>query len=207
MRFLFIISLLTTVVFYAEGQELGKPSLRGDIEVPLQLGNTDWRNFTEGIVAVDLCFNYPIVSGVGIGAGAKGSFTVLERGGDIFRSGFYGKVFYESMLGPSTMFEGSIKTGVMQYSFFAEGCPKQTLSAFHADPSVALHFFANEFTSFGFTLGYEIDAAEFTPELVCDDPNVQLYSLDGGYFRHITFGLAFNVLFGERPSNNGGVFN
>ncbi len=202
-----ILIILSLSAFICNGQNLQNFSFRGEIELPIQLSNDDFKNFTESVINLDLGVQYPIWNGLGLGIGGKGALNSLNRGGDIFRSVVYGKAFYEKLIGPATLFEANMKVGLSTYHFQIPDCPDQTQQTGHFDPSVSLHFFANDYTSFGMTVGYEIDTGNYGPELVCANPDQELYSLTTGFYRYLSFGLGFNILFGERTGSGRGVFN
>lgn len=191
------------------GQDISKPAIRGELELPVQLGNRDFKNFTESVVNLDICFQYPLIGGFGIGVGGKGAFHSVNAGGDIYRGVGYLKAFYDHRLSESTLFETSVKVGGAMYSHQADACSgSNSQEAAHFDFGLALHFFANEFTSFGITLGYEIDGAAYGSELVCSNAANELYTNEGGNYRFLNIGLGFNVLLGSRPASGpGNVFD
>jgi hypothetical protein len=197
------ISILLSGV--AMTQDLGSPSVRGELELPVQLGNRDFKNFTESVLNMDLSFNYPIADGFGLGVGGKGGFHTLNIGGDIYRGVGYVKAYFDNRLGPSTLLETSFKYGRAFYFHQADACNEtKEQEGNHFDLGVALHFFANEFTSFGLSIGYEIDSASFGSDLVCATGSSELYSNTGGNYKYLNIGLGFNVLFGKRPANGPG---
>lgn len=205
-------SLLLFPATAAFGQRGGTPvpefSAKGQLILPVPIGNDLFNDVTETIGQVDLQVQMPLFKGLGIGAGGKGSFFTLDERaltsavhGDVTRWTWYGKLQYEHYTSARTFYELAVKAGSSLYRWNASTCPEVgTDNAGFWGASASYYLHATDNLAFGLLLGYETDAVGVGPQTFC------LESFPGradtGKESPISFfnvGLCFHTLFRTAP--------
>ena len=106
------------------------PTLKGNLNLPVPLGNPLFESATESVGQLDAVVQFPLCKGLGMGGGAKMTwFSINERAlapvvtsGEIRRSAFYGKIQYEAFTGPRTFYELNARFGTATYTFDCPTC-------------------------------------------------------------------------------------
>lgn len=152
------------------------PTMKGNLVLPVPLNNPIFTDITESIGALDGCFQMPLHKGLGVGAGYRGNwFSIQERvlapevtSGDIYRGTWYGKIQYERYIGPRAFYELALRAGMSDYRFNSNLCAEpQRRSAFHWGATTSIYLHATDNLAFGLMLGYERDAENLSPEMLC----------------------------------------
>jgi hypothetical protein len=156
-------------------KQFPKPSLKGQLVLPLRAGNDLFAEITETIGEVDLGVQLPLFKGLGIGAGGSGTFFTLDERalasaahGDVTRWMYYGKLQYEHYADDRSFFELSAKVGTSIYRWNASTCPEPRVDrTFHWGTSLTYYLGASENLAFGILIGYEVDDIGIEPATVC----------------------------------------
>ncbi|MBX2971659.1 MAG: hypothetical protein KF797_01015, partial [Flavobacteriales bacterium] len=101
------------------------PTIKGNLILPVPLGNPLFEAATESVGQVDGLIQFPVHKGLGIGVGGKMTwFQINERAlapfvttGEIRRLSLYGKVAYEKYTGERTFYELNMRVGSTTYWF------------------------------------------------------------------------------------------
>lgn len=183
------------------------PTFKGTLVLPVPVGHALFNDLAESIGQLDGCVQAPLYKGLGLGAGFSSSwFGLKERAlaptiirGDVIRATYYGKVQYEHYTGPVTYYEFSGKFGGSTVSWKTENCPEvKKQSTFHWGLYAGYYLHATELLSFGLTLGYEADASDLTPDLLCQERfSGRNFTVAEDPYRFLTVGLGFSTRFGR----------
>lgn len=183
-------------------------SAKGQLILPVPVGNDLFNDVTETIGQFDLQLQMPLFNGLGIGAGAKASFFTLDERalasavhGDVTRWTWYGKLQYEHFTSERTFYELAVKAGSSLYRWNASTCPE--VATDHAGfwgATASYYLLATDNLAFGLLLGYETDDVGVGPETFC------LESFPGrtstgkeSPISYLTIGLCFHTLFKAAP--------
>lgn len=153
-------------------------TLKGNLILPVPLGNPLFESVTESVGQLDAVIQFPITKGLGIGAGAKMTwFSINERAlapivtsGEIRRLAFYGKVAYERYTSDRTFYEVNARAGTSTYAFDCPTCRDNRSTGLHWGIGTGYYIHASDNLAFGLTLGYETDGITFgAPDLGLED--------------------------------------
>ncbi len=167
-----LLALSTTALIAQRKERLPDVSstLKGNLILPVPLGNPLFEGVTESVGQLDGVVQFPLMKGLGIGVGAKMTwFTINERAlapevisGEIRRSGFYGKLQYEQFTGPRNFYELSARFGSATYAFDCTTCTDDaTRTVFNWGLGASYYIHATDNLAFGLILGYDRDATVF----------------------------------------------
>lgn len=156
-------------------EEGPKPSLKGQLLLPLRAGNDLFSDITETIGEVDIGVQLPLFKGLGIGGGGKGTFFTLDERalsstahGDVTRWTWYGKLQYEHYMSEWNFFELAFKAGTSDYAWDVSTCDEVRHDrVFHWGGSATYYLGVSENLAFGLLIGYELDDIGISPASVC----------------------------------------
>lgn len=204
-RVLLFLALCTALLAGAQQTSLPKqkPTFQGLLILPTQLRNPLFGRLTAPLGELDGSFQLPIRSGWGVGVGGKmmwwelqeHAFSQLSTIGDARRATWYGKLQYARYTGPRTFYELNLKAGMSYWAWDCSTCAevvKQT--GFHWGANAGYFVHATDNLAFGLILGYETDAADFSPAVICQE-EFPGYTDRGGTYRFLTVGLGFSTTF------------
>lgn len=203
-RYLFLAcALLPAALIAQEAVPEQKPTLQGMLILPTALSNPIFSRLTEPLGEFALSGQFPLKSGLGAGVGASGmwwdlqehAFSQLHTIGSSRRLTYYGKLFYSHYTGKVTFYELSAKAGMSDWAWDCTTCAQQVKqTGFHWGVNAGYFVHATKNLAFGLTLGYEADASNFSPEVICLDA-FPGYTERGGPYRFFTLGLGFSTRF------------
>ncbi len=144
-------------------------TIKGNLILPVPLGNPLFEAVTESVGQVDGLIQFPVSKGLGLGVGGKMTwFQVNERAlapvvttGEIRRLSLYGKVAYEQYTGERTFYELNARVGSSTYQFDCPTCGDRKRQALHWGIGTGYYIHATDNLAFGLTLGYERDGLTF----------------------------------------------
>lgn len=180
-----------------------KPTAQGTMVLPTQLGNKVFDRLTSPLGELDLCVQFPLWKGFGLGIGGKAmgwelkktTFTQLNTQGDAGRMTWYLKAQYAHYTSPITFYEINGKVGSSSWKWDCATCEEDIRqSGLHWSASGGYYVHATANLAFGITVGYEADAANFSPEVICLD-EFPGYTERGGPYNFLTVGLGFSTRF------------
>jgi hypothetical protein len=163
----------------AAGQALPtpKPTAQVMLILPAQLGNPLFSRLTAALGEADLSFQFPLKNGLGFGVGSSAMFwevkektfaPLLNTRGEAKRLAVYGKLNYTQYVTSIMFYEFTAKFGNGWWTWSNASCANDyTQSAFHWGVTSGLYVHATDNLAFGVTLGYERDAALFSPAVIC----------------------------------------
>lgn len=170
-RTLSTVLLTGTLSLCAIAQRLPDVSstIKGNLILPVPLGNPLFEAVTESVGQVDGLIQFPVYKGLGVGVGGKMTwFQVNERAlapivttGEIRRLALYGKLSYERYTGERTFYELNARVGSSTYWFDCPTCGDSRAGGFHWGMGAGWYLHATDNLAFGLTLGYERDAHTF----------------------------------------------
>jgi hypothetical protein len=183
--------------------------------LPVTTGPDVFNDITETVGQLDVCIQMPLFKGLGLGVGGKGTyFTLDERGlasvihGDVTKFGWYGKLQYEQYTAERNYYEFSAKVGQSYLTWDASTCEddmKQNGLNWALAFSYYIH--ATDNLAFGLLMGYESDAAEVSPQLLClDSYPGRTETAPVGPYQFLSFGLGFSTRFTRAPDRPLGTF-
>jgi len=189
-------------------------TIKGNLILPVPLGNPLFESSTESVGQLDGCFQIPLAKGLGIGVGGKMTwFTINERAlapfvssGEIRRSAFYGKMQLERYTGPRTFYELSARVGAATYAFDCSTCNDASRrTVLHWGIGTGYYIHATDNLSFGLTLGYERDATTFAAqdlglENFPGRPELQ----EKRQFQYLVIGMGFSTRLRRSPESGPG---
>lgn len=149
-------------------------TIKGNLILPVPLGNPLFEAVTESVGQIDGLIQFPVYKGLGLGAGAKMTwFQINERAlaplvttGEIRRLAFYGKVAYEQYTSERTFYELNARFGSSTYWFDCPTCGGSQRSGLYWGVGTGYYIHASDNLAFGLTLGYETDGLTFgAPDL------------------------------------------
>ncbi len=179
--FLSACTVLLSLGCYAQKKERlpdVSSTIKGNLILPVPLGNPLFEAVTESVGQVDGLIQFPIYKGLGIGVGGKMTwFQINERAlaplvtsGEIRRLALYGKVSYERYTSERTFYELNARVGSSSYWFDCPTCGDKPRSSLHWGIGTGYYIHASENLAFGLTLGYEKDGITFgAPDLGLDE--------------------------------------
>lgn len=144
-------------------------TIKGNLILPVPLGNPLFEAVTESVGQVDGLIQFPVYKGLGVGVGGKMTwFQVNERAlapivttGEIRRLALYGKLAYERYTGERTFYELNARVGSSTYWFDCPTCGGSRSGGFHWGIGTGWYLHATDNLAFGLTLGYERDTHTF----------------------------------------------
>ena len=180
-----------------------KPTLQGTLVLPAQMGNKIFGRLTAPLGEFDLSLQFPLWKGIGVGFGGKAmgwelkknTFSQLNTQGDAGRLTYYAKLQYARYTGPNAFYELNAKVGNSRWKWDCATCEQDVVQqGLHWSATGGYYVHASENLAFGVTVGYETDAAKFTPELLCleDFPG---YLETSGPYNFFCVGLGFSTRF------------
>jgi len=180
-----------------------KPTVQGTFFLPTALDNKMFTVLTSPLGEGELFVQIPLWKGFGIGLGAKvmgwdlknNAFSQLDTHGDASRWTGALKVQYAHYTGPITFYEAAVRAGYSRWTWDCSTCESNTFQGgIHLAGTFGYYVHASKNLAFGIILGYESDAARFTPDLLClnDFPG---YEGMTGPYRFFTVGLGFSTRF------------
>lgn len=204
-----LLCLLAAVPPALQAQRLPelKPTAQGFLLLPVVLKNPAFEDLTAVLGQVDGCVQFPLVKGLGVGAGVNMTWYELEENGLALvravgttqRLLFYGKLNYVRYTGPRTFYELNAKLGQGTWTWDCSTCAANAKQpAFHWGLNAGYFVHATDNLAFGLTLGYEADAASFGPEVIGLDRFPGRTDTDVPY-RFLTVGLGFSTRFEKAP--------
>ncbi len=202
---------------FAQREKLPVPefSAKGQLILPVPVGNDVFNQITETIGQFDLQLQLPLYNGLGIGVGGKASFFSLDEralasevSGDMTRYTWYGKVQYEQYTSERTFYELAAKLGNSIYHWNTSALEEiGTESAFFWGLSATYYLHATDNLAFGLLLGYESDAASVGPLTIgLPDFPGQAGTTTESPINYLTIGLCFHTLFKAAPDRPMGTF-
>lgn len=209
--------LLFATGAFAQREKFPVPefSAKGQLILPVPVGNDVFNQITETIGQFDLQLQMPLFKGLGIGAGGKASFFSLDEralasevSGDMTRFTWYGKVQYEQYTSERTFYELAGKVGTSVYHWNASALEEVgTESGLFWGLSATYYLHATENLAFGLLLGYESDAASVGPQTIgLEDFPGQAGTTTESPINYLTIGLCFHTLFKAAPDRPLGTF-
>jgi hypothetical protein len=209
---LVLISVLTVGVAPAQDGPVPKlkPTLQGLLVLPTALNNPLFDRLTSPLGEFDLSGQFPLPSGVGLGAGAsfmwwdlqERAFSLLRTVGESRRLTWYGKAFYAHYTGAVTFYELNARAGMSNWTWDCTTCGQIVQqSGFHWGASAGYFVHATKNLAFGLTLGYESDAASLDPSVI-GQGSFPGYTERGSPYRFFTLGLGFSTRFEKTEETN-----
>lgn len=190
------------------------PTLKGNLNLPVPLGNPLFESATESVGQLDAVVQFPLYKGLGIGAGGRMTwFSINERAlapvvtsGEIRRSAFYGKVQYEAFTGPRTFYELNARFGSATYAFDCTTCGDvANRTAFHWGFGTGYYLQATDNLAFGLTLGYETDGIRFgAADLGLESFPGKTELTEAHNFQYLVVGMGFSTRFRKAPDSGPG---
>jgi hypothetical protein len=180
-----------------------KPTLQGTLVLPAQMGNKIFGRLTSPLGEFDLSLQFPVWKGLGLGLGGsamgwelkKNTFSQINTQGDAGRLAYYAKVQYARYTGPNTFYELNVKVGNSRWNWDCATCEEDIVQqGLHWSSSAGYYVHATDNLAFGVTIGYETDAAKFTPDVLCLD-DFPGYLETSGPYNFFTVGLGFSTRF------------
>ena len=209
--------ILATTGAFGQREKFPVPefSAKGQLILPVPVGNDVFNQITETIGQFDLQVQMPLFKGLGIGVGGKASFFSLDEralasqvSGDMTRLTWYGKVQYEQYTSERTFYELAGKVGGSTYQWNASTLEETgTESGLFWGLSATYYLNATENLAFGLLLGYESDAASVGPQTIgLEDFPGQAGTTTESPINYFTIGLCFHTLFKAAPDRPLGTF-
>lgn len=180
-----------------------KPTAQGMLVLPTQMGNPLFDRLTSPLGELDLSVQVPLKYGLGVGVGGrimawelkKNAFSQISTLGEARRLAFYGKVQYARYTGPKTFYEINGKLGTSTWTWDCSTCEENVKQqGLHWSGTAGYFVHATDNLAFGITVGYESDATEFSPEVICQD-EFPGYTDRGGPYHFLVVGLGFSTRF------------
>lgn len=208
----FLLALAPLLGSAQRGRDEGpKPSLKGQLLLPLRAGNQLFADITETIGEFDLQVQLPLVKGLGIGAGGKGTwFTLDERAlvnaahGEVTRWTWYGKLQYEHYMSEWNFVEFAAKAGTSTWLWDSNTCPEVNVErAFHWGLTTTYYLGVSRNLAFGLLIGYEVDDLGVGPGTFCltEFPGRAITGKEAP-LGFLTIGLCFHTRF-EKAEDQG----
>ncbi|MCC6839864.1 MAG: hypothetical protein IT230_06870 [Flavobacteriales bacterium] len=179
------------------------PTVQGAFVLPLALDNTVFNNLTSTMGQVDGTFNLPVYKGLGVGVGGNATWYELNGNalapllteGTLNRVLFHGKLWWAHYTGPRTFYEVNAKLGQGTWNWNCRTCTENERQAStHWAVNAAYFVHTSENLSFGLTVGYQEDAAEFGPRVIGLEQFPGRTDM-GARYRFFTVGLLFSTGF------------
>lgn len=144
-------------------------TIKGNLILPVPLGNPLFEAVTESVGQVDGLIQFPVYKGLGLGVGGKMTwFAINERAlapvvtsGEIRKLSLYGKLAYEQYTSERTFYELNARVGNTTYWFDCPTCGGAQRSGLHWGIGTGYYIHATDNLAFGLTLGYERDGITF----------------------------------------------
>lgn len=197
---------LSIMVAHAAAQSRSpdhKPTLQGTLVLPAQMGSKIFGRLTSPLGELDLSLQFPLWKGLGVGAGGsamgwelkKNTFSQLNTQGDAGRLTYYAKLQYARYTSPNAFYELNAKVGNSRWKWDCATCEQDVIQqGLHWSAAAGYYVHASDNLAFGVTMGYETDAAKFTPDVICleDFPG---YLERSGPYNFFIVGLGFSTRF------------
>ena len=174
-----------------------KITAQGTFFLPTALNNRMFTVLTSPLGEGELSVQFPLWKGLGLGVGGKvmgwdlknNAFSQLDTHGDAGRWTGFLKVQYARYTGAITFYEAAVRVGYSGWTWDCSTCAEaRKQGAMHLGGSFGYYVHASKNLAFGILLGYEADAARFTPDLLCLDDFPGYEGMTGPY-RFFTVGL------------------
>ncbi|MBK9627849.1 MAG: hypothetical protein IPO56_09160 [Flavobacteriales bacterium] len=189
-------------------------TLKGNLILPVPLGNPLLESVTESVGQLDAALQFPIAKGFGLGFGGKMTwFTINERAlapvvtsGEIRRAAFYGKLDLEQYTGERTFYELNLRMGVAMYNFDCSTCPDGGKDpVLHWGIGTGYYVHATDNLAFGLTLGYETDGMTFgAPDLGLEGFPGRPDHYETRRIQYLIIGMGFSTRLRKAPDNGRG---
>ena len=190
------------------------PTLKGNLNLPVPLGNPLFESATESVGQLDAVVQFPLYKGLGMGVGGKMTwFSINERAlapfvtsGEIRRTAFYGKLQYEQFTGERTFYEVNARFGTSSYIFDCPTCGDDNRrTAFHWGFGTGYYLQATDNLAFGLTLGYETDGIRFgAADLGLESFPGKIELTEAHNFQYLVIGMGFSTRFRKAPDSGPG---
>lgn len=201
---LLIIACAASLSVVAQNRRLADVSstVKGDLVMPVPLGNPLFNSVTESVGQLGATFQLPVYKGLGLGVGGNITwFTLKERAlnpfvvsGDVRRLVGFGKVQYEAYTSERTFYELSARAGMAVYDFDCASCVGARDPVLYWSLQAAYYIHATDNLAFGLLVGFDSQSGRFS----ADDLGLENFpgrreTAESRNYQNLLFGLGFST--------------